>query len=65
MPALLEDVFFGDSLEAKHSDLPEGGCGSLHTLLCSGENYMNSDGEGQHRGRAFVLWEGSQKDLGY
>lgn len=64
MPALLTDVSFGDSLEAKHADLPEGGCGSMHTRLCSGEKYMISDREGQHRNIAFMLWEGSQKDLG-
>lgn len=64
MPALLKDVSFGDNLEAKHADLPEGGCGSMYTLLCSGEKYMNSDGEGQHRSIEFMLWEGSPKDLG-
>lgn len=64
LPALLKGDFFGNSLEAKHADLPEGACGSLHILLCSGEKYMNSDGEGQHRSTAFMLWEGSQKNLG-
>lgn len=64
MPALLKDVSFGDSLEAKHSDFPEGGCGLMYTLFCSGEKYMNSDREEQHRSIAFMLWEGPQKDLG-
>lgn len=64
MPALLKDVFLGGSLEAEHADLSEGHCDSLHTLLCSGKKHMNSDGEEQHRSIAFMLWEGSQKDLG-
>lgn len=57
MPALLKDALFGDNLEAKHADLPEGGCGSLHTLLCSGKKKKkkNSDGGATQKHSIYAL----------